>query len=127
MGCPPFRKAIKPNFYRVDGALRHRPTPQSADAQIPWIGRFATLWSIKDRFPGATDMASTTTASAGRFSYLEQAAATGGEPPNVARHKLDRLRELRAVIDTLRHERESRDPLYAWIIERERAENHRHD
>jgi hypothetical protein len=31
--------------------------------------------------------------------------------------RLDRLRELRAVIDSLRHEKESRDPLLAWVIE----------
>jgi len=72
-------------------------------------------------------MASTTTSWARRFSYLEHAAAAAAEPPHLASYKLDRLRELRAVIDSLRHERESRDPLYAWIIERERAENHRRD
>jgi hypothetical protein len=31
--------------------------------------------------------------------------------------RLDRLRELRAVIDTLRCEKESQDPLLAWVIE----------
>jgi hypothetical protein len=44
--------------------------------------------------------------------------------PAIAYHKLDRLRELRAVIDTLRHELEPRDPLLAWIHERDSAENH---
>lgn len=31
--------------------------------------------------------------------------------------RLDRLRELRAVIDALRLEKESHDPLLAWVIE----------
>jgi len=44
--------------------------------------------------------------------------------PTIAHHKLDRLRELRAVIDTLRHEREPQDPLLAWIVERDSGENH---
>jgi len=64
-------------------------------------------------------MASTNTGWVGRFSPMDHL------PP--ASYKLDRLRELRAVINSLRDERASRDPLYAWIIERERAENRRHD
>ena len=71
-------------------------------------------------------MASTITAFAQPLTFGEYAAA-GIEPPELARHKLDRLRELRAVIDTLRCERESRDPLLAWIVERERADNPRRD
>jgi len=71
-------------------------------------------------------MANSVTACMGRFSFRDYAAA-GIEPPDLARHKLDRLRELRAVIDTLRGEREARDPLLAWIVERERLENPRHD
>ena len=71
-------------------------------------------------------MASTNTACAGRLSFSDYAAA-GIEPPDLARHKLDRLRELRAVIDTLRCERESRDPLLAWISEREGSESLPHD
>jgi hypothetical protein len=43
------------------------------------------------------------------------------------RLKLDRLRELRAVIDTLRHECEAQDPLLAWVVEREKTENRHHD
>lgn len=58
---------------------------------------------------------------------MDYTPGASAEPPNLARHKLDRLRELRAVIDTLQQEREARDPLYAWIIERERAESHRRD
>jgi hypothetical protein len=38
-------------------------------------------------------------------------------------HKLNRLLELRAVIDAMRCEREARDPLLSWVKERERAEN----
>ena len=48
-----------------------------------------------------------------------------GEVPE--RLKLERLRELRAVIDTLRHECESQDPLLAWVVDRERAENRQRD
>ncbi len=43
------------------------------------------------------------------------------------RLKLDRLRELRAVIDTLRHECEAQDPLLAWVVAQERAESRRRD
>ena len=46
------------------------------------------------------------------------------DPPAIAYHKLDRLRELRAVIDTLHREREAQDPLLAWIVQRDAAENH---
>ena len=34
---------------------------------------------------------------------------------------------LRAVIDTLRHECEAQDPLLAWVVEREKTENRHHD
>jgi hypothetical protein len=71
-------------------------------------------------------MASTSTAFAGHLSFGAYAAA-GIEPPGLTRHKLDRLRELRAVIDSLRCESGSRDPLLAWIIEREETETHRRD
>lgn len=37
------------------------------------------------------------------------------------RLKLCRLRELRAVIDTLRSETARQDPMLAWILEREDA------
>jgi hypothetical protein len=69
-------------------------------------------------------MANTTTAGAERFTFADCAAA-GIDPPNLARHKLDRLRELRAVIDTLRCDHEARDPLLSFILERERQENRR--
>ncbi|HEU4781458.1 MAG TPA: hypothetical protein VFS58_16370 [Steroidobacteraceae bacterium] len=49
------------------------------------------------------------------------------QPLDLERHKLDRLRELRAAIDTLRCGKESQDPLLAWIPEREGTENRHHD
>jgi len=67
-------------------------------------------------------MANSMTACLGQFSF-GGCAAPGIEPPNLARLKLDRLRELRAVIDTLRCERASQDPLLAWIIEQDSLEN----
>ena len=66
-------------------------------------------------------MANSMTACLGQFTFGGH-AAPGIEPPDLARQKLDRLRELRAVIDTLRCERESQDPLLAWIIERDSPE-----
>jgi hypothetical protein len=71
-------------------------------------------------------MASSVNATIGQHSFGDHAAA-GFDPPHLARHKLDRLRELRAVIDTLHREREARDPLLSWVIERERVENHCRD
>lgn len=68
-------------------------------------------------------MANSVNACVAQSSFRDYVGA-GIEPPDLARHKLDRLRELRAVIDTLRVEHESRDPLLAWILERERLENH---
>ena len=41
--------------------------------------------------------------------------------------RLDRLRELRAVIDALRHEKESGDPLLAWVLEDNRSGNTQSD
>jgi hypothetical protein len=46
------------------------------------------------------------------------------ESPSLARYKLDRLRELRAVIDSMHRERESKDPFLNWIAERKISENH---
>lgn len=40
-------------------------------------------------------------------------------PQELGQRKLDRLRELRAVIDSLRDERESNDPLLAWALGQE--------
>ena len=49
------------------------------------------------------------------------------EPDGSPHYRLDRLRELRAVIETLQRERASRDPLLPWIIQRESVEIHRRD
>ena len=37
-------------------------------------------------------------------------------------HRLDRLLELRAVVESLRCEQAAKDPLLAWVIEQERNE-----
>jgi hypothetical protein len=66
------------------------------------------------------------TAFAERLTFGDSLAA-GFDPPNLVRHKLDRLRELRAVIDTLRCEGESRDPLLSWVIARDTEETIRRD
>jgi hypothetical protein len=50
------------------------------------------------------------TAHAERLSFRDSVWA-GIDPPDLARQKVDRLRELRAVISTLRCEREARDLL----------------
>ena len=71
-------------------------------------------------------MANSLIACEGQFSPVARSAwreAPDGSP----RLKLDRLRELRAVIETLRCEREAQDPLLAWIIEQERVDNRRRD
>ena len=69
-------------------------------------------------------MASSYSACVGRPSVVN---FTPDATPSLQHHKLDRLRELRAVIDTLRDERETHDPLLAWIADREKTENHRRD
>jgi len=43
-------------------------------------------------------------------------------PEEFAQHKLYRLLELRAVIDAMRSEHESRDPLLAWATAHEGTE-----
>ena len=58
------------------------------------------------------------------MASLSTARAQPLDHPDLAYHKLDRLRELRAVIDSLHDERERRDPLLAWIVERDSSENH---
>ena len=64
-------------------------------------------------------MASQYSARAAQFGSAEP--GPGGFHPAPA--KLDRLRELRATIDGLRSEREQRDPLLAWILERENSQS----
>jgi len=71
-------------------------------------------------------MAISMTVCGGQFPLIDRSLppdAQDGSP----RQKLDRLRELRAVIETLRHEREAQDPLLVWVVERERVEIQRRD
>jgi len=63
-------------------------------------------------------MASQQASAATRLALVEPPPCVLPAGPS----KLDRLRQLRAVIDSLRSERESRDPLIAWILEREKEE-----
>lgn len=74
------------------------------------------------------------TASHGKFTHRLRRAisplaysASREAPDGSPRHKLDRLCELRAVIETLRCERAAQDPLLAWIIEQEREDIRRRD
>jgi len=57
-----------------------------------------------------------------RTPPIEHTAAYpyGVSPEGLAQHKLSRLLELRAAIDSLRSERENQDPLLAWVMEQER-------
>ena len=56
-------------------------------------------------------------ASADRFEFLNSAYLP--TPAELEQHRLDRLLELRAVIETLRSEQVGKDPLLAWVIEQE--------
>ena len=60
-------------------------------------------------------------AAAIRHLYLHAVPRTPA-PLALERHKLDRLRELRATIDALRQEKTSQDPLLAWVIEQEQQD-----
>ena len=40
-------------------------------------------------------------------------------PAELEQHRLDRLLELRAVIESLRSEQAGKDPLLSWVIEQE--------
>jgi hypothetical protein len=55
---------------------------------------------------------------------MDNFATADAEQIYLAQYKLARLRELRAVIDSLQQEREPFDPLLNWIVERDAAENH---
>ena len=59
-------------------------------------------------------MASLSTARAPR-PVSWRSPRPGVMPDGLAQHKLNRLLELRAVIDALRCEREAQDPLLAWV------------
>jgi hypothetical protein len=52
---------------------------------------------------------------------LVSMSPSGDLPGELAQFKLSRLRELRAVIASLRCEREARDPLLSWVIDQEKA------
>jgi hypothetical protein len=56
-----------------------------------------------------------------RAASLVAFSPSGDLPGELAQFKLNRLRELRAVIDSLRCEREARDPLLSWVVEQEKA------
>ena len=57
-------------------------------------------------------------AAANKLTVIHQLASTLS-PSEFEDLKLDRLQELRRAIDALRNERESRDPLLAWVIDQE--------
>jgi hypothetical protein len=59
--------------------------------------------------------------TAARPLWLDLMKFTPCTPFELERLKLDRLRELRATIDSLRHEHQARDPLMAWVMEQERT------
>ena len=48
---------------------------------------------------------------------LELSVVPPSQAAEYQRQRVDRLRELRAVIDALRHEKEARDPLLAWVVQ----------
>jgi hypothetical protein len=63
-------------------------------------------------------MATQQASAAARLALVDPSPRGLPAGPN----KLDRLRQLRAVIDSLRSEREAHDPFMAWILEREKDE-----
>jgi len=56
-------------------------------------------------------------ASADRFEFLDSEYLP--TPAELEQHRLDRLLELRAVIESLRSEQAGKDPLLDWVIEQE--------
>ena len=42
-------------------------------------------------------------------------------PAELEQRRLDRLRELRAVIESLRSERAGKDPLLCWVVDQENS------
>ena len=61
-------------------------------------------------------------ASANRLEVLNLLPSVP-TPADLEQRKLDRLLELRAVIETLRSEPASEDPVLAWFIEQENTQN----
>lgn len=58
-----------------------------------------------------------------QIAKLELNAVPRSMAAEYDRQRLDRLRELRAVVDSLRRETESRDPLLAWVLQNNRPED----
>jgi hypothetical protein len=54
-----------------------------------------------------------------RITRLELVRRTTCASLELELRKLDRLRELRATIDSLRDQQESADPLLAWVLEQQ--------
>jgi hypothetical protein len=44
-------------------------------------------------------------------------------PQELEQRRIDRLRELRAIVDALRCERETADPLLAWVRDQEHRDS----
>ena len=61
--------------------------------------------------------------SAARDHRLELVSFTPCTTLELEQRKLDRLRELRATIEALRGERESADPLLAWVLAQQQSRN----
>jgi hypothetical protein len=66
-----------------------------------------------------------TSLSSAHAAHAHPGAFTGAPDMfhGLAEHKLSRLLELRAVIDAMRSDRESRDPLLSWAVAREHTDN----
>jgi hypothetical protein len=67
-------------------------------------------------------MSSLSTARAPRWDSLAL-PPSGFMPGGVTQHKLTRLLELRAVIDAMRCQQETHDPLLAWVTSQDRTAN----
>jgi hypothetical protein len=57
--------------------------------------------------------------SAARPVWLELKNFVPTTPLELEQLKLDRLRQLRATIESLRDEQQARDPLLTWVMEQE--------
>jgi hypothetical protein len=62
------------------------------------------------------------TANANRLEAFDLVRCTP-TPAELEQRKLGRLRELRAVIESLRTEQADKDPLLAWAVEQEKTQN----
>ncbi len=59
--------------------------------------------------------------SAARNNRLELVSFSPCTTVELEQRKLDRLRELQATIEALRGERETTDPLLAWVLARQQS------